>query len=139
MAVRFDLQRFVQAQAGVYAQAVAELRAGAKHSHWMWFIFPQVAGLGHSPMAQQYAIASLDEARAYLAHPLLGARLRECSELVLAAPGPSAQDIFGSPDELKFRSCMTLFHAADAAEPVFGQCLERYFAGRPDERTLALL
>ena len=139
MSSPFDLERFVQAQAGVYAQVVAELRAGAKRSHWMWFIFPQVAGLGHSAMAQQYAIASLDEARAYLAHPLLGTRLRECSELVLAVPGASAHDIFGSPDDLKFRSCMTLFHEADAAEPVFAQCLQKYFGGRPDDRTLALL
>lgn len=136
---RFDLSRFVQAQAGVYEQVVAELRAGRKRSHWMWFVFPQLAGLGHSAMAQRYAIASLDEARAYLEHPVLGARLRECSALVLAVQGKTAHEIFGSPDDLKFHSSMTLFHRAAPAEPVFGECLRKYFAGQEDASTLARL
>ena len=136
---RFDLSRFVQAQAGVYEQVVAELRAGRKRSHWMWFVFPQLTGLGHSAMAQRYAIASLDEARAYLEHPVLGARLRECSALVLAVQGKTAHEIFGSPDDLKFHSSMTLFHRAAPAEPVFGECLRKYFAGQEDASTLARL
>jgi uncharacterized protein (DUF1810 family) len=136
---RFGPSRFVQAQQGVYAQVVAELRAGRKRSHWMWFIFPQLAGLGHSAMAQRYAIASIDEARAYLDHPLLGVRLRECSALVLATPDRSVHDIFGSPDDLKFHSCMTLFHRAQPEEPVFAECLRRYFQGAEDPQTLARL
>jgi uncharacterized protein (DUF1810 family) len=132
-----DLERFVQAQAPVYPQVVDELRAGRKRSHWMWFVFPQLAGLGHSAMAQRYAIASLEEARAYLAHPVLGARLRECSALVLAAPPRDIHRIFGSPDDLKFHSCMTLFQRAAPREAVFGECLARFFAGRPDASTLA--
>lgn len=134
---RFDLERFVQAQAGICEQVVAELRAGRKRSHWMWFVFPQLAGLGYSAMAQRCAIASLDEARAYLEHPILGARLRECSALVLAVPGKTAHEIFGSPDDLKFHSSMTLFHRAAPAEPVFGECLRKYFAGQEDALTLA--
>jgi uncharacterized protein (DUF1810 family) len=136
---RFDLDRFVQAQATVYAQATAELRAGRKRSHWMWFIFPQLAGLGFSAMAQRYAIGSLDKAKAYLAHPVLGAHLRECSALVLAVPGRSVHEIFGSPDDLKFRSSMTLFNRADAAEAVFSECLKKYFGGEGDPQTLASL
>jgi uncharacterized protein (DUF1810 family) len=135
----FDLQRFVEAQARNYADALAELRAGRKASHWMWYVFPQVAGLGFSPMAQTYAIASLDEARAYLAHPLLGDRLRECVAATLAAAGRSAHEIFGSPDDVKFRSSLTLFTAAAPDEPLFRQALERYFAGEPDPRTLGIL
>jgi uncharacterized protein (DUF1810 family) len=134
---RFDLERFVKAQAGVYEQVVSELRAGRKRSHWMWFVFPQLAGLGYSAMAQRYAVSSLGEARAYLEHPVLGARLRECSALVLAVPGKTAHEIFGSPDDLKFHSSMTLFHRAAPAEPVFGECLRTYFAGREDALTLA--
>lgn len=139
MSDRHDLQRFVDAQAPVYAQVLAELRAGRKASHWMWFVFPQLAGLGGSPMARRYAISSLDEAKAYLAHPVLGPRLRECSELVLRAAQPDVHRIFGSPDDLKFRSCMTLFQRAAREEPVFGACLDRSFGGQPDARTLALL
>jgi uncharacterized protein (DUF1810 family) len=135
----FDLERFVLAQAPVYQQVLAELRAGRKRSHWMWFVFPQIAGLGSSAMAQRYAIGSIDEARAYVAHPLLGPRLRECSALVLAAGEPDIHRIFGSPDDLKFRSCMTLFQRAAPAEPVFGACLARYFGGAADSQTLALL
>ena len=135
----YDLQRFVEAQAPFYDQALAELRDGRKRTHWMWFIFPQLSGLGHSAMAQRYAIASLDEAKAYLAHPLLGSRLRECAHAVLAVPDRSIHEIFGSPDDLKYRSSMTLFERADRADPVFAECLQKYFAGEPDRQTQALL
>jgi uncharacterized protein (DUF1810 family) len=134
-----DLARFVQAQEPVYEQVLAELRDGHKRSHWMWFIFPQLAGLGHSAMARHFAIASLQEAQAYLAHPVLGARLRECARLVLAVQERSVHGIFGSPDDLKFRSSMTLFSRAGPAEPVFEQCLLKYFGGQGDPQTLALL
>jgi uncharacterized protein (DUF1810 family) len=133
------LERFVQAQASAYPAALAELRAGRKRTHWMWFVFPQVAGLGSSAMAQRYAIASLQEAKAYLAHPVLGERLRECAQAMLAVDGRSAHDILGSPDDLKFHSSMTLFHRAAPAEPVFGDCLRKYFAGEPDSQTVRLL
>jgi uncharacterized protein (DUF1810 family) len=139
VADRFDLSRFVQAQQGVYEQAVAELREGRKRSHWMWFVFPQLAGLGHSAMAQRYAIGSMDEARAYLDHPVLGARLRECSALALAAAGCTVHEIFGSPDDLKFHSSMTLFHRAAPDDAVFGDCLRKYFAGREDAATVSRL
>jgi uncharacterized protein (DUF1810 family) len=135
----YDLLRFVEAQAPLYEQVLAELGEGRKRSHWMWFIFPQLAGLGHSAMAQRFAIASLDEAKAYLAHPVLGARVRECARLVLAVQERSIHDIFGSPDDLKFRSSMTLFSRADPAEPVFQHCLLKYFAGQGDPQTPALL
>jgi uncharacterized protein (DUF1810 family) len=135
----FDLARFVQAQAPVYQDVVAELCAGRKRSHWMWFVFPQLAGLGTSAMARRYAIGSLDEARAYLAHPVLGPRLRECSALVLAAPEADAHRIFGSPDDLKFRSCMTLFAQAAPQQPVFRECLDRFFGAAGDPRTIDLL
>jgi uncharacterized protein (DUF1810 family) len=133
----FDLERFVQAQAPVYATVLGELRAGRKRSHWMWFIFPQIAGLGHSEMARRYAIASGDEAAAYLAHPLLGARLRECASIVLARDGLSAEEIFGHPDDLKFRSSMTLFADVAPDEAVFQSCIDKYFDGEPDDATLA--
>jgi uncharacterized protein (DUF1810 family) len=135
----YDLQRFVEAQDRVYPRVVAELRAGRKTSHWMWFVFPQVAGLGSSPMAQQYAINSLDEARAYLAHAVLGARLRECTQLVLDVKDRDIHTILGYPDDLKFCSSMTLFAALDDAPPVFNAALLRYFAGRRDARTLEIL
>ena len=131
----FDLDRFVRAQAGVIDQALAELRAGTKRSHWMWFVFPQIEGLGHSAMAQRYAIRSLAEARAYLAHPLLGARLRESVAAALTAEGRSAREVFGSPDDLKFRSSLTLFAHAAPDEPIFGEALARYFEGEPDPMT----
>jgi len=134
-----DLQRFVDAQTDVYEDVVDELRAGHKASHWMWFVFPQLRGLGHSPTAQHYGIASLDEARAYLAHPVLGDRLRECTRLVLRVDGRNARAIFGSPDDFKFRSCMTLYGFAAPDEDVFAQALDRYFGGEPDPRTLELL
>jgi uncharacterized protein (DUF1810 family) len=135
----FDLQRFVDAQADVYEDVHDELHAGRKTSHWMWFVFPQLRGLGHSPMAQHYGIASLDEARAYLAHPVLGERLRECTRLVLRVDGRNVRAIFGSPDDFKFRSCMTLFGFAAPDEDVFAQALDRHFGGEPDPRTLELL
>ena len=134
-----DIERFVDAQAGVYEQALGELRAGAKTGHWMWFIFPQVAGLGRSDVSRYYAIGSLDEARAYLAHPVLGSRLRESARALLGVDGRSAERILGGIDALKLRSSMTLFLRADPAEPVFRQVLDRYFDGRPDEATEALL
>ncbi|KIF83148.1 DUF1810 domain-containing protein [Noviherbaspirillum autotrophicum] len=133
---QYHLQRFVDAQQPVYATVCAELRAGRKRSHWMWFIFPQIAGLGHSAMAQRFALSSLEEARAYLAHPLLGARLRECSGIVASLEERSAEDIFGYPDDLKFRSSMTLFAQADDGASVFDACLRKYFGGEPDRATL---
>jgi uncharacterized protein (DUF1810 family) len=133
-----DLDRFVSAQASVYPSALSELTAGRKRTHWMWFIFPQIAGLGSSPAAQRYAIASLDEARAYLAHPVLGPRLRECADALLAVDGKSAEEILGYPDDLKLRSSMTLFARAADDPDVFEAVLERYYDG-PDPRTLALL
>lgn len=136
----FDLGRFVETQAGVHERALAELRAGRKRSHWMWFVFPQLQGLGHSAMAQRYGIGGLDEARAYLAHPLLGARLRECAAAIEGLDSRlSAHDIFGSPDDLKLRSSLTLFARAAGDGSVFGRLLDRYFGGRPDELTVARL
>lgn len=135
----FDLCRFVEAQADSLATALAELRAGRKRSHWIWYVFPQIAGLGSSPMARRYAIASLDEARAYLAHPVLGPRLRECTQAALAGATGSAHDLFGSPDDLKFRSSMTLFAAAAPGDPLFERALDRFYDGGRDERTLATL
>lgn len=140
---RFDLKRFLDAQAGVYDDVVEELSNGRKTSHWMWFIFPQIRGLGLSSTARHFAISSLDEARAYLAHPVLGARLRECTRLVLEIPNRSLEQIFGSPDNLKFRSSMTLFLQASAPasndHQVFSSALEKYSHGEPDSLTLSLL
>jgi uncharacterized protein (DUF1810 family) len=135
----FDLRRFVRAQDAVIDSVRDELGAGRKRSHWMWFVFPQIAGLGRSAMAQRYAVSSLSEARAYLAHPVLGPRLRECSELVLATEGRTIHEILGAPDELKFCSSMTLFLAADPAQDVFRACLDKYFAGQADPATLACI
>lgn len=135
----FDLQRFTKAQDRVYGNVLAELRAGEKRTHWMWFVFPQVEGLGHSEMARRYAISGLDEARAYLAHPVLGARLRECTRIVAAHTGRTAHDIFGDPDTMKLRSSMTLFAAASPEETVFAECLRRHFGGNADARTVGIL
>lgn len=135
----FDLQRFIDAQDRVYAAVLDELTHGRKRTHWMWFVFPQLAGLGHSPMAERYAISGLEEASAYLAHPVLGARLRECTERVNAVAGKSAHEIFSSPDDVKFRSSMTLFAEVDEAGSLFEQALEHYFAGEKDRRTLDIL
>ncbi len=134
----FDLARFVEAQRGALERALGELRAGRKQSHWIWFVFPQIAGLGSSPMAQRYAIASLDEARAYLAHPILGSRLRDCTRAALAAPG-SAREVFGSPDDMKFRSCLTLFARAAPEEVLFQEGLARFYGGEEDPKTLEKL
>ena len=134
----FDLQRFVGAQAGVFDTAVSELRAGRKRSHWMWFVFPQLRGLGVSSTAQFYGLASLEEARAYLGHPLLGARLREATEAVQSSGASSLQALFGSPDDLKFRSCMTLFDEVEP-EALFSEALRRWCGGAPDPATLRLL
>ena len=135
----YNLHRFLDAQERVYDIVVDELRAGRKSSHWIWFIFPQVAGLGRSGTAQQFAIGSLDEAKAYLQHPVLGSRLRECTQLVLNVEGRSAEEIFGYPDYLKFRSCMTLFLTAAHDNTLFKSALLKYFDGKPDQLTLDLL
>jgi uncharacterized protein (DUF1810 family) len=136
----FDLERFVRAQnGGVYEQALRELRAGDKRSHWMWFVFPQVAGLGRSPMAQRYAISGLPEAHAYLAHPVLGPRLVEASQALLELSGRDPVRVLGSTDALKLRSSMTLFETAAPDERVFGEVLERYFGGERDEATATQL
>ena len=135
----YDLDRFTTAQDGIYSRVLGELGRGAKQSHWMWFIFPQIAGLGFSPMAQRYAIASPDEARAYLAHPVLGARLLACTALVNRVQGRTARAIFGSPDDLKLRSSMTLFAHAAPSQAAFRDTLARYYDGEPDQRTLQLL
>ncbi|MDR4465069.1 MAG: DUF1810 domain-containing protein [Nitrospira sp.] len=139
MADVYNLHRFLTAQAPTYDTVLAELRAGRKSSHWMWFIFPQIAGLGHSAMAQQFAIGSLDEAKAYLQHPVLGPRLRDCTQLVLNVEGRSTEEIFGYPDNLKFRSCMTLFLTAAADNTIFKDALLKYFDGKPDQSTLDIL
>ena len=136
---RYDLQRFLEAQAGVYVHACAELRAGRKRSHWMWFVFPQIRGLGNSSMAVKYAISGMEEARAYLGHAVLGPRLRECTGLVLAVAERSAHEIFGSPDDLKFHSSMTLFAQAGVENGVFVDALEKYFGGELDRATLERL
>ena len=134
----FDLARFVSAQATTYDRALSELRNGRKTSHWMWFVFPQLKGLGHSSTAQHYGITGLAEARAYLAHPVLGARLRESAAVVAAAP-PGAEDIVGSVDAMKLRSSMTLFARAAPDEPVFQAVLDQHFAGKPDWMTDQML
>ena len=135
----FNLQRFIDAQSSGYEQVCDELRRGRKTGHWIWFIFPQLEGLGHSFMARKYAISGLQEARAYLEHPLLGARLTECTELVVAIEGRSVDEIFGAPDDMKFRSSMTLFAAASENPGVFGVALQKYFGGNRDVLTVERL
>jgi len=135
----FDLERFVQAQDPVYKTVVAELRDGRKRTHWMWFIFPQIAGLGSSEMSRKYAIRSADEAAAYLAHPVLGPRLRECAGLVAAIDDKAIEEIFDSPDDRKFHSSMTLFADVAPDEAVFQACLDKFFDGRADPATLERL
>jgi uncharacterized protein (DUF1810 family) len=137
----FDLERFVAAQdaGGSYQHAVAELRNGRKTSHWMWYVFPQFAGLGQSPTSRFYAIGSVDEASAYLTHPVLGPRLRECAEILTALSGRTAEQIFGGIDAMKLRSAMTLFHHAGPEDPLFGQVLDEYFGGVSDPATERLL
>jgi uncharacterized protein (DUF1810 family) len=134
-----DPERFLAAQRHAYDDALGELRNGRKSGHWIWFVFPQLAGLGRSAMSAHYAIGSLDEARAYLGHPVLGARLRECARVILATPGRTAEQILGELDAMKLRSSMTLFARADPTEPVFAAVLERFFGGVPDARTDELL
>jgi uncharacterized protein (DUF1810 family) len=136
----FDLQRFVAAQARVYADVEAELKAGAKTSHWMWFVFPQLKGLGRSSTALHYGIGSLEEAQAYWRHPLLGARLKQCCAWLMALPQErTAAQVFGSIDTLKLRSCLTLFERAAPDEPVFGALLDRFYGGERDAATRALI
>jgi uncharacterized protein (DUF1810 family) len=137
----FDLDRFVEAQdaGGTYAQALAELRAGRKHSHWMWFVFPQITGLGRSPTAQHFAISGLEEARAYLAHPVLGPRLVEAARALLDQPSRDPVAVLGPIDEQKLRSSMTLFSQAEPDEPVFGRVLDEFFDGEADDATLSRL
>ncbi|MBL0089740.1 MAG: DUF1810 domain-containing protein [Ideonella sp.] len=133
------LDRFIEAQLPVFDQVCSELAAGRKQSHWMWFVFPQIKGLGASPTARHFAIDSTAEALDYWLHPVLGPRLKQCAQLVLNTSGKSAHDIFGSPDDLKLHSCMTLFAAVASDEPVFEQVLNQFYDGQPDARTLELL
>jgi uncharacterized protein (DUF1810 family) len=135
----YDLRRFLVAQNEVYPAVCAELASGRKMTHWMWFIFPQIRGLGASPASRHFAIASLEEARAYLEHPVLGLRLRECTQWVQGIQGRTAHQIFGSPDDLKFRSCLTLFTHASGHEPLFEAALRKYYGGEYDVRTVELL
>jgi uncharacterized protein (DUF1810 family) len=135
----FRLERFVLAQDPVFKRVLAELEAGTKMSHWMWFIFPQIRGLGRSPISIEYAISSCDEARAYLQHPILGPRLKHCTGLVLQVEGRSALDIFGEPDDMKFRSSMTLFAQVSTDDDIFERALQEYFNGMPDRLTLERL
>jgi uncharacterized protein (DUF1810 family) len=135
----YDLQRFIDAQRGIYARVQAELRAGRKESHWMWYFFPQISGLGHSATAQKYAVLNLDEAKAYLSHPVLGYRLRECTRLVMSVNGTSIEDIFGYPDHLKFHSSMTLFAHAAGDDRLFLDALKKYFQSDFDAQTIERL
>jgi uncharacterized protein (DUF1810 family) len=135
----YDLDRFVRAQQGDYERALGEIRHGQKRSHWMWYIFPQIDGLGFSPMAKRYAVKSLAEAEAYLQHPILGPRLTACAEAALGVHSRSAREVFGTPDDLKLRSSATLFAAVSAADSVFHRLLDRYFHGVPDPQTLRLI
>lgn len=135
----FNLRRFIEAQDPIYDEVCAELRAGEKRTHWMWYVFPQLRGLGLSEMSRYYGIESLEEAKAYLEHPRLGVRLVECTELVIAVEGRHIRQIFGTPDDMKFRSSMTLFGQVPGASPVFQQALDKYFAGGTDPVTLERL
>ena len=135
----YDLSRFVQAQEGVYEEALSEIRSGRKQSHWMWYIFPQFDGLGFSSTSKHYAIKSIAEAKAYLSHPLLGSRLLACAEAALSVQGPTALEIFGSPDNMKLRSCATLFASVSQPGSVFDQLLDKYFQSERDDKTLRLL
>jgi uncharacterized protein (DUF1810 family) len=133
---QYNLERFVSAQDSIYAEVLSELRAGMKTSHWMWFIFPQIRGLGRSPVSVEYAISSREEAAAYLQHPVVGPRLKECTQLVLDVENRSAEEIFGSPDDMKFRSSMTLFTQVSTDDDIYARALQQYFAGVPDQLTL---
>lgn len=133
------LNRFIDAQENVYPQVLRELKKGKKSSHWMWFIFPQIDGLGFSSTAKYYSIKGIEEAKAYIAHPVLGKRLLECSDIVLKTEGRSADDFFGYPDNLKLKSSMTLFNFVNPGNKIFGEVIKKYFSGQPDEQTLSLL
>ena len=135
----YDLNRFISAQEGIYDRILAELRGGLKRSHWMWYIFPQIDGLGHSLTTRHYAVKSVEEARRYLGHPVLGARLVECAEAVLAVQGRSVSDIFGYPDDMKLQSSMTLFALVAGPRSVFERVLEKYYQGKRDARTLQIV
>jgi len=135
----YNLDRFIAAQEGIFGDVLKELENGRKQTHWMWFIFPQIDGLGFSSTTKYYAIKSLEEARQYLNHPVLGVRLLQCAGLVLAVEGKSANEIFSSPDDLKLKSSMTLFASVTGADPVFVRVLEKYFHGKQDERTIAFI
>jgi uncharacterized protein (DUF1810 family) len=135
----YDLERFVQAQEGDYEEALSEIRRGLKRSHWMWYIFPQFDGLGISSTSKRYSVKSVEEARAFVAHPVLGPRLLECTEAALRVEGRSAMEIFGYPDEMKLRSCATLFASVSPAGSVFHRIIEKYFRGECDARTLRLI
>ena len=137
--VDYDLHRFIEAQNGIYEQALAELKAGRKRSHWMWFIFPQIAGLGTSSMAEKYAIRSVEEATAYLSDPILGSRLLRCVQAILSVRDRSAHDIMGSPDDLKLRSSMTLFAAVSDHGSPFHKAIDHFYDGKFDERTISIL
>ena len=139
MSDTYNLQRFVEAQDQVYERVVEELSSGRKRSHWMWYIFPQLEGLGFSIASRRYGISGLDEAKAYLAHPLLGSRLKECTNLMLGIEGESVDRVLGHPDDLKFRSSMTLFSRASLGETLFDEAIDKYFAGDQDAKTLQLL
>lgn len=136
---RFDLDRFLHAQDNVYDHVLAELRNGSKRTHWMWFIFPQIDGLGFSATTRHFAIKSIEEARSYLSHPVLGARLRECGEAVLAVQGRSVSDIFGDPDDMKLQSSATLFAQIDEPDSIFARLLDKYFQGMQDVKTITIL
>jgi uncharacterized protein (DUF1810 family) len=135
----YNLERFVSAQETVYENVLAELRKGRKQTHWMWFIFPQIEGLGHSPISKYYSVRNRHEAQQYLDHPILGTRLLECTKIILAVSGRSAVEIFGSPDDLKLKSSMTLFASLTDSDSVFRQALEKYFEGERDHKTLEIL
>ena len=135
----FDLDRFTSAQEQIYQEVLAEIKSGRKQSHWMWYIFPQIGGLGHSDIAKHYAIKNVEEAREYLRHPVLGKRLLECTEALLAIEGRTASEIFGTPDDLKLRSSMTLFAVISGTDSVFHRVLEKYYWGEKDDRSLQLL
>jgi uncharacterized protein (DUF1810 family) len=135
----YDLQRFVRAQEDHYDEALAEIRGGLKRSHWMWYIFPQFDGLGHSSTSKRYSVKSVGEAKAFLAHPVLGRRLLECAEAAVGVAGRSAAQIFGYPDDLKLRSCATLFASVSPPGSTFDRIIEKYFQGEPDDRTLRLI
>ena len=137
--IDYTLNRFLSAQQNIYPQVIKELHNANKTTHWMWFIFPQIEGLGHSSTAKYYSIRNMDETKEYLAHPVLGERLLECSNIILNINGKTVDDVFGYPDNMKLKSCMTLFNFVAPEQKVFADVLKKYFAGKPDEQTIAIL